>query len=163
MILYTLNDRTRSLGLFPFALSLGLSQAPFLKPKAIGYPAKKTKRKSSGFTKNFIIFTSKVTATKCPHFIRVCTRAPSATWLAMAPSAFPRGCPRAGFLHRTVRQNRFVSAVLAGLLGPEEQVACAGDGLAFLIEESHEFGRQPFNSFLPGSKNGGNTQPYSTL
>lgn len=57
----------------------------------------------------------------------------------MAPSAFPRGCPRAGFLHRTVRQNRFVSAVLAGLLGPEEQVACAGDGLAFLIEESHEF------------------------
>lgn len=36
MILYTLNDRTRSLGLFPFALSLGLSQAPFLKPKAIG-------------------------------------------------------------------------------------------------------------------------------
>lgn len=24
-------------------------------------------------------------------------------------------------------------------------------------------GRQPFNSFLPGSKNGGNTQPYSTL
>ena len=36
MILYTLNDRTRSLGLFPFAFSLGLSQAPFLKPKAIG-------------------------------------------------------------------------------------------------------------------------------
>ena len=83
----------------------------------------------------------------------------------MAPSAFPRGCPRAGFLHRTVRQNRFVSAVLAGLLGPEEQVACAGDGLAFLIEERRatSSGRQPFNSFLPGSKNGGNTQPYSTL
>lgn len=136
MILYTLNDRTRSLGLFPFALSLGLSQAPFLKPKAIGLVFI---RRKEGFTKNFIIFTSKVTATKCPHFIRVCTRAPSATWLAMAPSAFPRGCPRAGFLHRTVRQNRFVSAVLAGLLGPEEQVACAGDGLAFLIEESHEF------------------------